>query len=136
MFETRDCPVSCVLNKDEGFYISVKAKDMVYLENIDSMQLVYVPKVGVLHDGQPIVVKLRSTIGTKEVYEVEASVYEQKRDYWVLALSLGSKNLNGEYEYSVCQQDEVLATGLLIIGTIKYAGSGDDTKIKIKQYGE
>ena len=106
---------------------------MLYLENIQESQVLIVPKPGAVPTGE-LVFKAKSSI------DLDVKVEEQVQDldvsglYFFLAVALPANLPNGEYEYSLEGGNQVLSTGVLIIGTYANSTSQYNKEITYEQY--
>lgn len=88
---------------------------MIYLQNTGDAQVVFVPRNGKIPSGD-LVFRAKSTIDLATEIDLQVINLNVSRLYMHLAVSIVGDVPNGEYEYTVKAGDEVLSTGLLIIG--------------------
>ena len=105
---------------------------MIYLQNITDSQVVFVPKNGAVPSGD-LVFKAKSTIDL--AVEVSQGVIDlQTSDlYFRIAVTLPDGLPNGEYGYSLQVGDEILSSGLLVIGENSHP-SEYNKEIQYEQY--
>lgn len=87
---------------------------MIYLENIQTEQVVLIPSHG-LSDRSSLLLTLTSTISGERAYESEVSVTETD-GYYRTAIELPAGLNDGEYRYSLSYEIETYASGLCQIG--------------------
>ena len=96
--------------------ISNGKKEMIYLQNTQEAQEVYVPRSnGMTPDGD-LVFKAKNTINLTEEIDLYVSDLQVSDLYYFLAVTLPENVTDGEYEYSLSFEDTILATGLLVVG--------------------
>lgn len=102
---------------------------MIYLQNIPTAQAVFIPKNGPIPSGE-LTFKAFSTID-REI-EIDAQVIDvsQAGLYLHLAVAIQGDIPNGEYEYTLTGDGDILSTGLLIVGE----GFGPDQYEKVITY--
>lgn len=105
---------------------------MIYLQNKTDSQVLFVPKNGAVPSGD-LVFKAKSTIDL--AVEVNQAVTDlQSSDlYFDLAIALPAGLPDGEYEYSLQAGDEILSSGLLVIGENSHP-SEYNKEIQYEQY--
>lgn len=105
---------------------------MIYLQNKTDSQVLFVPKNGAVPSGD-LVFKAKSTIDL--AVEVNQAVTDlQSSDlYFDLAIALPAGLPDGEYEYSLLVGDEILSSGLLVIGENSHP-SEYNKEIQYEQY--
>lgn len=88
---------------------------MIYLQNTTESQVMFIPRNGVTPQGD-LVFKAKSTIDLEvEINQVVTDL--QTSDlYFNLAIELPAGLPDGEYEYTLSYEDDILSTGLLVIG--------------------
>lgn len=88
---------------------------MIYLQNISDSQMAHIPRNGSTPSGD-MQFRAKSTIDLD--YKVDCEVLDlgTSHIYFNVALTLPSGMPNGEYEYTLCDDNGVLSTGLLIVG--------------------
>lgn len=96
--------------------ISIGKTEMIYLQNTQEAQEVYVPRSnGMTPDGD-LVFKARNTINLTEEIDLYVSDLQVSDLYYFLAVTLPDEVTDGEYEYELKFEDTILATGLLVVG--------------------
>ena len=88
---------------------------MLYLKNTEEAQVLFVPKNCEIPSGD-LVFKARSTIDLDTEIDLQVVDLNVSYQYMYLSVILPDKVTNGEYEYTVQVENEVLASGLLIVG--------------------
>lgn len=89
---------------------------MIYLQNTQEAQEVYIPRNdGSMPDGD-LVFKARNTINLTEEIDMYVSDLRVSDLYYFLAVILPEEVTDGEYEYTLSFEDTILATGLLVVG--------------------
>ena len=89
---------------------------MIYLQNTQEAQEVYVPRSnGMTPDGD-LVFKAKNTINLTEEIDLYVSDLQVSDLYYFLAVTLPEEVTDGEYEYTLSFEDTILATGLLVVG--------------------
>ena len=88
---------------------------MLYLQNTEEAQVLYVPTNGTIPDGD-LVFKARSTVDLAT--EIDATVLniEVSEIFLHLSVSIPEGCPAGEYEYTLTAGESVVSSGLLIIG--------------------
>ena len=98
-----------------GMYIYVKSEDMLYLENTDEAQVLFIPR-NTRTSGGELAFKALSTIDREIVVDLEVVDLQLSDLYLQVAVTLPEGCPVGEYEYTVLDGEDVVSTGLLIIG--------------------
>lgn len=88
---------------------------MLYLQNTEDAQVLFVPKNGDVPSGE-LDFKARSTIDLDTVIDVQVVDLNVSDLYMHLAVTIPDGSPAGEYEYTVSVGDEILSTGILVIG--------------------
>ena len=96
-------------------YIYGKNEEMLYLQNTEEAQVLYVPRNGRIPEGD-LVFKAKSTIDLETEIDLQVANLDISLIYMHLAVTVPQGCPNGEYEYTVSAGEEVVSTGLLIIG--------------------
>lgn len=89
---------------------------MIYLQNTQEAQEVLVPRsIGTMPDGD---LTFKATNTTNLVEEIDLYVADLQVSglYYMLAVILPERVTDGEYEYVLSFEDEILSTGLLVVG--------------------
>lgn len=94
---------------------------MIYLQNIREPQVLFVPKNGASASGA-LTLKARSTIDGDFIID---HVLDLKTSdlYYNLSIALPDGCPDGEYEYALMDDNAVLSTGMLVLGS---AGSPNE----------
>ena len=92
---------------------------MLYLQNSTEAQMVFVPSNGEVPSGD-LVLKAKSTIDLVTEIEVQVVDLDISDIYMHLSVVLDEGIANGEYEYTLTAGDEVVSTGLLIVGDLSH----------------
>lgn len=91
---------------------------MIYLQNTQEAQEVLVPRsIGAMPDGD---LTFKATNTTNLVEEIDLYVADLQVSglYYMLAVILPEQVTDGEYEYVLSFEDEILSTGLLVVGEL------------------
>ena len=88
---------------------------MLYLQNTEEAQVLFVPRNGKIPDGD-LVFKGRSTIDLATEIDIQVVDLNISDIYLYLSVIIPDGCPNGEYEYTVLAGDELVSTGLLIVG--------------------
>ena len=106
---------------------------MVYLQNTQEAQVVYIPRSNGSKPHGDLVFKAKNTINLEEEIDVYVSDLQVSDLYFYLAVSLPEKVTDGEYEYTLSFEGDTLSTGLLVVGD--YSKSNQyEKEIKYEQY--
>jgi hypothetical protein len=98
-----------------GVSISTGNEEMIYLQNTQEAQVVYIPRNGVTPQGD-LVFKAKNTINLEEEIDVHVLDLQVSDLYYYLAVTLPEKVTDGEYEYTLSSEGDTLSTGLLVVG--------------------
>ena len=105
---------------------------MIYLQNISDSQVLFVPKSKETPAGD-LVFRAKSTIDLEtEINQVVIDLGTSDL-YYNLAVTLPPKLPNGEYEYTLAVGEELMSSGLLVIGENSTA-SQYNKEITYEQY--
>lgn len=88
---------------------------MLYLQNIQEAQAVFVPRNGALPPGS-LSFKGKSTIDLTLEIDLQVINLDLSDLYFNIAVIVPEGSPTGEYEYELKKGDDVLATGLLVVG--------------------
>ena len=88
---------------------------MLYLQNTEDAQMVFVPSNGEIPSGD-LVFKAKSTIDLATEIELQVVSLDVSEIYMHLSVAIQGEIPNGEYEYTVTAGDELVSSGLLIVG--------------------
>ncbi len=88
---------------------------MVYLNNTTEAQVLFIPKDGAMADGD-LIFRAKSTIDLETEIDLFVIDLQTSDLYFNLSLTLPEGVPVGEYEYTLTAGDEVMSTGLLVIG--------------------
>lgn len=88
---------------------------MLYLQNTQEAQELFVPKNGIVPPGE-VIFKAKSTIDLETMIDVEVVDLNISTIFMLLSVILPADLVVGEYEYSVQVGDQVISSGLLVIG--------------------
>ena len=88
---------------------------MLYLQNTEEAQVLFVPRNGEIPSGD-LVFKAKSTIDLATEIDLQVVDLDISELYLHLAVTIPDGCPNGEYEYTVLAGDEMVSTGLLIVG--------------------
>lgn len=92
---------------------------MIYLENTQEAQEVYIPRNnGETPQGGDLVFKAKNTINLDVEIDMYVSDLRVSDLYYFLAVILPDDVTDGEYEYTLSFEDTILATGLLVVGDL------------------
>ena len=106
---------------------------MIYLQNTQEAQVVYVPRSDGSRPSGDLVFKAKNTINLEEEIDVHVTDLQVSDLYYYLAVSLPEKVTDGEYEYTLSAEGETLSTGLLVVGA--YSKPNEyDKNITYEQY--
>lgn len=89
---------------------------MIYLQNTQEAQVVYVPRSDGSRPHGDLVFKAKNTINLEEEIDVHVADLQVSDLYYYLAVSLPEKATDGEYEYTLSFEGDILSTGLLVVG--------------------
>lgn len=106
---------------------------MIYLQNIRTPQVLFVPKSGETPSGE-LVFKAKSTIDLDTKIEQAVSDLGTSKLYFNLAVSVPENIPNGEYEYTLEASGQVLSSGILIVGDIPALSYEYEKSITYEQY--
>ena len=107
---------------------------MIYLQNITESQVLFVPKDGAFPGGDLVLVfKAKSTIDLS--VEINQGVIDLQTSnlYFRIAVTLPEGLPDGEYEYSLMNGENILSSGLLVIGENSHP-SEYNKEIQYEQY--
>lgn len=105
---------------------------MVYLNNTQEAQTIFIPKVFTGATGN-LSLHLRNTIDLDVVIDDVIDI--QTSDlYFNLSISLPVGMVDGEYEYSLSDNGEILSTGILVIGEMTAQTEQYNKSIQYEQY--
>lgn len=107
---------------------------MLYLQNTKEAQVLFVPKNGEIPSGD-LVFKAKSTIDLAIEIDIQVVDLDLSSLYLQLAVQIEGDIPNGEYEYTITvgEDQEVISTGLLIIGE-NSKPEETETSIEYEQY--
>lgn len=88
---------------------------MLYLQNIQEAQFLLVPRNGEIPEGD-LTFKAKSTIDLTLEMDLQVVNLDVSALYLHLAVIVPEGCPVGEYEYSVQVGDQILSTGLLVVG--------------------
>ena len=88
---------------------------MLYLQNTQEAQELFVPKNGIVPPGE-VIFKAKSTIDLETMIDVEVVDLNISTIFMLLSVILPADLVVGEYEYSVQVDDQIISSGLLVIG--------------------
>ena len=88
---------------------------MLYLQKTQEAQELFVPKNGIVPPGE-VIFKAKSTIDLETMIDVEVVDLNISTIFMLLSVILPADLVVGEYEYSVQVGDQILSTGLLMVG--------------------
>lgn len=89
---------------------------MIYLQNTREAQEVYVPRSNGANPQGDLVFKAKNTTNLVEEIDLYVSDLHVSDLYFYLAVILPEDVTDGEYEYVLSYEDEILSTGLLVVG--------------------
>ena len=106
---------------------------MIYLQNTQEAQVVYIPRSEGDRPQGDLVFKAKNTINLEEEIDVHVSDLQVSDLYYYLAVTLPEKVTDGEYEYTLSSEGDTLSTGLLVVGD--YSKPNEyDKNITYEQY--
>lgn len=106
---------------------------MLYLQNTQDAQEVYVPRSnGATPDGD-LVFKAKNTINLTNEIDLYVADIRVSTLYYFLAVILPEHVADGEYEYTLSYEDTILATGLLVVGDLSHPDQYEK-EISYEQY--
>lgn len=106
---------------------------MIYLQNTQEAQVVYVPRSNGGRSQGDLVFKAKNTINLEDEVDVHVTDLQVSDLYYYLAVSLPENVPDGEYEYTLSAEGETLSTGLLVVGD--YSKPNEyDKNITYEQY--
>lgn len=130
-------PVSIVdagllLYENLAKYIYWKNGTMLYLQNTQEAQALFIPKNVEIPEGD-LIFEAKSTIDLVTKISLQVVDLNLTTLYLQLAVILEEEVPNGEYEYTLKAGEEVVSTGLLIVGE---GGKPEEieTPIEYEQY--
>ena len=88
---------------------------MLYLQNTQEAQFLLVPRNGSIPSGD-LTFKAKSTIDLETMIDVEVVDLNISTIFMLLSVILPADLVVGEYEYSVQVGDQIISSGLLVIG--------------------
>ena len=116
-----------------GISISTGNEEMIYLQNTQEAQVVYVTRSDGSRPSGDLVFKAKNTITLEEEVDVHVTDLQVSDLYYYLAVSLPENVPDGEYEYTLSAEGETLSTGLLVVGD--YSKPNEyDKNITYEQY--
>lgn len=89
---------------------------MIYLQNTQEAQVVYVPRDNRMVTQGDLVFKAKNTINLVEEIDLFVSDLQLSDLYFYLAVILPEGVTDGEYEYELKFEDTILSSGLLVVG--------------------
>lgn len=110
---------------------------MVYLQNTGAVQSVFFPRYGE-DNGEQMSLRLRNNVKTKVSFFAEVYEHNPYGDYFNVIVTLPvdeERIVDGEYNYELIQSEQVVSSGLLVIGEVQGVGTQSNAEIKVKQYG-
>lgn len=106
---------------------------MIYLQNTQEAQVVYVPRSDGSRPQGDLVFKATNTINLEEGINQAVTDLQTSDLYFNLAIELPAGLTDGEYEYTLSAEGETLSTGLLVVGD--YSKPNEyDKNITYEQY--
>ena len=106
---------------------------MIYLQNTQEAQVVYVPRSEGSRPSGDLVFKAKNTINLEEEVDVHVTDLQTSDLYYNLAIELPAGLPDGEYEYTLSSEGDTLSTGLLVVGA--YSKPNEyDKNITYEQY--
>lgn len=91
---------------------------MIYLQNTQEAQVVYVPRDNRMTIQGDLVFKAKNTINLVEEIDLYVSDLQLSDLYFYLAVILPEGVTDGEYEYELKFEDTILSSGLLVVGNL------------------
>lgn len=89
---------------------------MIYLQNTQEAQVVYVPRSDGSRPSGDLVFKATNTVNLVEEINQAVTDLQTSDLYYNLAIELPAGLPDGEYEYTLSSEGETLSTGLLVVG--------------------
>lgn len=89
---------------------------MIYLQNTQEAQVVYVPRNDGSMPNGDLVFKAKNTINLDVEIEMYVADLQVSDLYFYLAVILPEDVTEGEYEYELKFEDTLLSSGLLVVG--------------------
>ena len=108
-------PLLFLIHKNSLLYYT-KSTDMIYIDNSTTAQVVYVPASEKKVEGS-LTFMLMSTVNRQEALSVSVTQEGQSDLYYKFKLTLTNKMQEGEYEYILKQNNDILDCGLAIVGS-------------------
>jgi hypothetical protein len=105
---------------------------MLYLQNTQEAQFLLVPRNGEIPEGD-LTFKAKSTIDLTLEMDLQVVNLDVSALYLHLAVIVPDGCPVGEYEYSVQVGDQILSTGLLVVGELNKPSEYEKT-IQYEQY--
>lgn len=106
---------------------------MIYLEDTQEAQVVYVPRCNGMMPQGDLVFKAKNTINLTEEIDLYVADLQVSDLYFYLSVILPEDVTIGEYEYELKFEDTLLSSGLLVVGD--YAKPDQYNKeIEYRQY--
>lgn len=106
---------------------------MLYLQNTEEAQVLYVPKNGVVPSGD-LVFKAKSTVDLAMEIDLQVVDLDISGIFLYLAVVIPRGIPNGEYEYTVKADDALVSSGLLIVGDFNINPDQYNHEITYEQY--
>ena len=106
---------------------------MIYLQNTQEAQVVYVPRSDGSRPSGDLVFKATNTVNLVEEINQAVTDLQTSDLYFYLAIELPAGLPDGEYEYTLSSEGDSLSTGLLVVGD--YSKPNEyDKNITYEQY--
>lgn len=106
---------------------------MIYLSNITDAQAVFVPRDTAICGGT-LTIRATSTVDHKTVLDVAVLDLQSTKIYYNIAVALPTGTTPGEYRYEMKSGDDVVSTGLLVIGDYTADVTEYNKTIQYEQY--
>lgn len=108
---------------------------MIYLKNIQGMQIVELPRT-MATSGQ-LSLAIKGTLTHETIFSANVTDSGISEGYFNFNIGLPGGIQEGEYEYTLSQGDDIITSGVLVIG--EYAGGAtqyNNSEMKYEQYGD
>ena len=106
---------------------------MIYLQNTQEAQVVYIPRDNRMVTQGDLVFKAKNTINLVEEIDLFVADLQLSDLYFNLAVILPEGVTDGEYEYELKFEDTILSSGLLVVGDYTKPDQ-HNAEIEYKQY--
>ena len=88
---------------------------MIYLNNIDRKQTVWMPKPYTGLSGEVMHLRIWNTVDLSVYFDADVKDTGLKHSYWGFEISLSESIPQGSYEYELTKNDDVLSAGCIMV---------------------